>query len=305
MNRNTLQPYLSILLFMTVLFFSVHVKAQDVKGKWYGVATVDGVPDANNYMCEMILEQKGNKVTGYFNYFFRNGYFTNKVQGTYDAKTRKLRIQTFPILFYKTVKVGTGVDCYVVGEFTFMSSRLESTLNGQFYSEKYPYTCPPISIKFRKMLKEEPTLKQKADIIMRDTMPAPAPKIQIPPAIVNLNMRTKEIVRILDVSEDSVRVDLYDNGEYDQDSISVFFNNVQMVDRKELNTRIPISFKVKVDSLEENNDLVMFAENLGSIPPNAALMIITDKEHRYEINLTSNYLKNAAVRLRRVGKKRP
>jgi hypothetical protein len=305
MKYNTLNPYMKAIFCLSFLFITASSFAQDVKGKWYGVATVDGVPDANNYMCELLLEQKGNKVTGYFNYFFRNGYFTNQITGTYDSKTRKLKIQTFPILFYRTIKVGTGIDCFVLGDFTFVSSRLESTLTGQFYSEKYPYTCPPISIKFRKMLKEEPTLKQKAEIMVRDTVPAGPMKIKVPPAIVNLNMRAKEIVRILDVSEDSVRVDFYDNGEYDQDSISVFYNGALMVEKKELSTRTPISFKVRVDSVEENNDLIMYAENLGSIPPNAALMIVTDKDHRYEINLTSNYVKNAAVRLRRVAKKKP
>ncbi|RYE51210.1 MAG: hypothetical protein EOP48_18550 [Sphingobacteriales bacterium] len=303
MNRYTLNPYLKAIFCLGILFSTVSY-AQDIKGKWYGVATVDGVPDANNYMCELLLEQKGNKVTGYFNYFFRNGYFTNKITGNYDSKTRKLKIQTFPILFYRTVKVGTGIDCYVLGDFTFLSSRLESSLSGQFYSEQYPYTCPPINVKFRKMLKEEPTLKQKAELVS-DTTPMEAPKMKVPQAIVNLNMRTKEIVRILDVSEDSVRVDFYDNGEYDQDSISVFYNGAQIIEKKELSTRTPISFKVRVDSIEENNDLVMYAENVGTIPPNAALMIVTDKEHRYEINLISNYVKNAAVRLRRVAKKKP
>lgn len=303
MKYNTLNPYIKAIFCLALLFSAVSAHTQDVKGKWYGVATVDGVPDANNYMCELLLEQKGNKVTGYFNYFFRNGYFTNQVTGTYDSKTRRLKINTFPLLFYKTIKVGTGIDCYMLGDFTFMTSRAESSLSGQFYSEKYAYTCPPINIKFKKMLREEPTLKQRAEIIM-DTTPIEVPKMKLPQAIVNLNMRTKEIVRILDVSEDSVRVDFYDNGEYDQDSVSVFYNGVQIIDKKELSTRTPISFKVRVDSAEENNDLIMYAENLGSIPPNAALMIVTDKEHRYEINLTSTFIKNAAVRLRRVAKKK-
>jgi hypothetical protein len=294
------RPLFYPLLVCVSMFFSQHLFAQDLKGKWYGVATVEGQPDANNYLCEFLFEQKGSKVTGYFNYFFRNGYFTNKVQGTYNSKTRKLHITTFPILFYKTVNVGTGVDCFVLGDFTFMVSRAESSLNGQFYSEKYPYTCPPINIKFRKMLKDEPLLIEKAHVVADTIEKEPFKEKTIPPAVSLLKMRTKEIIRILDVTEDSVKVDLYDNGEFDQDSVSVFYNDQLIVEKKELGTRIPISFKVHVDSIDENNDLVMFAENLGSIPPNAALMVITDKDHRYEINLTSNYIKNAAVRLRRV-----
>jgi len=278
-------PYLLLVIF-TILYCTAN--AQELKGKWYGVASVEGQPGANNYLCEFLFEQKGNKVTGYFNYFFRNGYFTNKIQGTYDNKTRRLRINTFPILFYKTVNVGTGVDCMVMGDFTFLVSRAESSLTGQLYSEKHPYTCPPINTKFRKMLKVEPLLIEIASIVRHSMELEPLKQKKIPPAVSMLKMRTKEIIRILDVTEDSVKIDLYDNGEYDKDSVSVFYNDEQVIVKKELGTRIPISFKVAVDSIETNNDLVMFAENLGIIPPNAALMIITDKDHRYEITLTSN-----------------
>jgi len=46
----------------------------------------------------------------------------------------------------------------------------------------------------------------------------------------------------------------------------------------------------------------MFAENLGTIPPNSAIMIVKDGSNRYEIPLQSNYQKNGAVRLKRVQK---
>jgi hypothetical protein len=43
----------------------------------------------------------------------------------------------------------------------------------------------------------------------------------------------------------------------------------------------------------------MFAENLGLIPPNTALMVITDGKKKYEIRLASNLEKNATIRIRR------
>jgi hypothetical protein len=107
---------------------------------------------------------------------------------------------------------------------------------------------------------------------------------------------------VLDVSDDSVRVDLYDNAELDYDTVSVFFNQKLVQYRQMLDTRKPIRFYVHVDSVETNNDLIMYAENLGLIPPNSAVMIVTDKGHRYEVSLTSTYQKNAAVRLRKIGK---
>jgi hypothetical protein len=43
----------------------------------------------------------------------------------------------------------------------------------------------------------------------------------------------------------------------------------------------------------------MFAENLGRIPPNTALMIIHDGIQRHEIFLTSTLNSNGTVRIRR------
>ena len=39
----------------------------------------------------------------------------------------------------------------------------------------------------------------------------------------------------------------------------------------------------------------MQAENLGSIPPNTALMIIKTRKKRYEVRLSSDHNKTAAV----------
>jgi len=72
--------------------------------------------------------------------------------------------------------------------------------------------------------------------------------------------RTNKFIRILDVTDDSVRLDFYDNGTLDYDTLSVFFNNQLVQYKRLLDTKTPISFYVKVDSNEMNNDIIMFAE---------------------------------------------
>jgi type IV secretory pathway VirB9-like protein len=49
---------------------------------------------------------------------------------------------------------------------------------------------------------------------------------------------------------------------------------------------------------EDDNELIMYAENLGSIPPNTALMIVTVGDKRYEVNISSTEQTNGAVRFR-------
>jgi hypothetical protein len=296
-----LKQFISVLSIILLLCNANSAISQDVNGKWYGVGSVDIQRSANNYLCELILIQKGNTVTGYMNYFFRNGYFSNNIVGTFNKNTRLLNLKAIPVLYYQTTTLGTGPDCMMTGSFTLKVAQTESTLTGSFESDEFhALTAPSINIRFIKQLKEAPTLLEQV------TEPPPAEPQETPAQITErlaekqLQMRLKTIVRILDVVDDSVRIDLYDNGEFDYDSVSVFYNNHLIESHQLLDTRKPISFYVHVDSIETNNDLSMFAENLGRIPPNAGLMIVTDKGHRYEINMESNFQKTATVRLRKV-----
>jgi hypothetical protein len=54
-----------------------------------------------------------------------------------------------------------------------------------------------------------------------------------------------------------------------------------------------------LDQSKETNEITMFADNLGSIPPNTALMLVYDGKKRYEVRMTSNLQKNATVLIRR------
>ncbi len=108
------------------------------------------------------------------------------------------------------------------------------------------------------------------------------------------NVITKEI----EVDADSLLIDFYDNGEIDGDSISIFFNDKLLASSQKLSAK-SIHLKIGLDLAKEYNEMSMFADNLGSIPPNTALMMISDGKKRYEIRLSSNMEKNAVVRIKR------
>ena len=107
--------------------------------------------------------------------------------------------------------------------------------------------------------------------------------------------------RELLVESDSVRLSFYDNGEIDGDSISVFVNHQLVLSHQGLEAKA-FNIYLHLDSTRELTEVSMFAENLGSIPPNTALMIVTDGKNRYEVFLSSSLTENATVELRR---KRP
>ena len=61
-------------------------------------------------------------------------------------------------------------------------------------------------------------------------------------------------------------------------------------------TNKPITLTLTADADKPVNELVMYAENLGEIPPNTALMIVHDGDNRYEARITSDTEKNGTIR---------
>ncbi len=110
--------------------------------------------------------------------------------------------------------------------------------------------------------------------------------------------RKTVVSNVYEIEGDSVRLSFYDNGEIDGDSISVFVNNQVEVTHQELAAKA-FNLYLHLDSTKEVNDISMFAENLGRIPPNTALMVITDGKNRYEVFLSSSLTENAGIKLKR------
>ena len=100
------------------------------------------------------------------------------------------------------------------------------------------------------------------------------------------------------IESDSVKITFYDNGDIDGDSISVFMNNKLVLSHQGLTAKA-INVFMQLDSTKDVNEISMFAENLGTIPPNTALMIITDGINRYEVYMSSSLTQNSTVRLKR------
>lgn len=122
------------------------------------------------------------------------------------------------------------------------------------------------------------------------------PAIKTLPKPEILKSRSNEIVKTITTHAKEFKIELYDNGDIDGDRISVYHNNELIVSNKTLTDK-PITFSIKADENVSVHEFVMVAENLGSIPPNTALMIVTAGDQRYELFITSTEQKNAVVRV--------
>lgn len=112
--------------------------------------------------------------------------------------------------------------------------------------------------------------------------------------------RKKNLATVIPVTADSIELRFYDNAEIDGDSIALFLNNVLLFKNIRL-TDQAYTVKLAALSLENDNELVMVAENLGSIPPNTSLMIAIVGEKRYEARLQSTENSSALIRFVKPG----
>ena len=137
--------------------------------------------------------------------------------------------------------------------------------------------------------------KPKTDIAeAKKPITTNAPTFDIAP-----EKRINNLVRKINITTDSVLVTFYDNGIVDGDSITVKYNNKLIIQHLLINANGK-SFKLKVEPAPYENELIMYAENFGSIPPNTALMIVYDGKKRYEVNLISSNTTNGKVSFVRV-----
>ena len=93
---------------------------------------------------------------------------------------------------------------------------------------------------------------------------------------------------------DSVTITIYDNGEIDGDSVSLYLNGDMVLQHLKL-TADPKILSLAIDKSLPVNKLVLFAENLGRLPPNTALMEVTVHGKTYDLFLSTDYKRNASV----------
>ena len=112
--------------------------------------------------------------------------------------------------------------------------------------------------------------------------------------------RENELAQTINVSNNEIIVRLYDNGEIDDDTISIYMDDQLVLSNKRLSAS-PLSITLKLNDTDPEHVLVMVAENLGRIPPNTSLMIVQDGDKKYQVRITSTNQKNAMVRFRYQG----
>jgi len=169
-------------------------------------------------------------------------------------------------------------------------------------------TTTPVVKKDSKRIIEPPAVRTEPNKkgnteskeVVTNNLPSPEPVIKKEPVQNKVldeayKKRNNELIKTIEIDNKSFTVDLYDNGEIDGDSISLFFNDKLLLSHKRLSDKA-IRLTLDVEDNQSVNELIMYAENLGTIAPNTALMVVNDGDNRYEVRISSDLQKSGVIR---------
>lgn len=295
------------IIFITLLSLLLQAAGAQyiITGSWYGRGESKAGLTYNSYLCELMLLKKGNNISGTLNYYFGQHQYSTPISGVYWPATGTIEFNPFSIISF-FAKDNNGPDCQMDGSLTLYTNGPDSLLYGQLNPvETYQNGCPVITVSLKKS-KPQPTAINKKNLTGAS---AYVPVVEVNttgesviksppthPLVAALNERNFTIGPLIEVETDTIMLHLYDNGKMDFDTVSVFFNR-QPIAEHQLLGLTPIVLPIVLAPGE--NEIALFAENLGEIPPNTALCIVYAGKQRYDLNLSSSLATNGTIRIKR------
>lgn len=270
--RNTI---LSVLLFAVL-----SVQAQNIDGIWKGRIVMAPGGCFPVYNIEMQLQIAGTQISGTAYHFSDSlNYVRENLEGEYIKDSNLILIKETGIITYKVKD--ECVPCikkyrlsfHRGGDNVVKEEQLRGTWTGKSIDGKT--VCDPGTV-----------------IFIRFDKSSFNPEFKLPPTLAS---RKAELVKEIKVDTGHIKIDFYDNGQIDGDTISVYVNGSPVISRKMITAK-PTTMTITIDTKKPMQEVIMVGENLGTIPPNTALMIVTAGDKRYQLYLTSDEKKNAMVR---------
>lgn len=295
-----MKPRLYLLLLLLCPF--VNATGQDLTGIWNGYITAsEGETELppSGYSLN-IKQHQGDIISGsayiYGTHHLKFEGFLDFI-GTADAVTKRVSITELKILKYNKPtdrhllcikfedlkRVEEDNKEYLIGSWAGNATDGKECAPGRVVLRKHnPINFQPLGI--------SDTLMR---LITQDT-------------ITQKQFLSTELAKpiIIPVNSSRVQLELRDYLREDNDTISVFYNRREVVRDLRI-TKRPKKINLYLNPNAELNEIILYAKNLGAIPPNTANLTIDDGTQKHRVLIESTLQKSAVIYLRYVGRGSP
>jgi len=307
--------------FLLLILFPLSILGQDMTGMWAGYLQVADT----KLPYELAISGKGKDLNGYSLIVFTFDGAENIGVKTMELRMKRGRIdiEDGELIYDNYTTPGRRVKLY--GSLAWVGKDLNLTLAGTFATRSLDMRAPnensfkgtvflqkkTLSAQTRLLARlEEMGLTEKLSFLKQQaggppkTVKAPERKNSQPWVAdasvkrIDTVERKTQVIRRINFASDSIVINLYDNGEVDGDTISVFLNGKVILSKQGL-TATAITKTIYANEIGDSSELVMYAENLGRIPPNSGLLVIRAGYERYQVRFTGDLENSSAVILKR------
>ena len=311
---------LAIMKFLIFLLFPLQLFCQNITGLWVGSLHNDSTQQ--NVYYELAISESNGKYTAYsYTTFLVDGKELIGVKSIkivpqkdhYFFEDGELLFNNYPFSPPKGVKQISSVS--------FADSNATKTLTGKFITTRTrqygKQVTGTVYLQEKKETNNDKLITALENLGLINTLSFIAPKTnQNPIAVIKdksialdqekkiaiidplkeLLKRKIETIETVFFTSDSLILQLYDNGYVDGDSVSLIVNGKMLLTHQRLTTQV---ITKTILSTTDSLQIIMYAENLGTIAPNTGLLIIYDGEKRHELRFEGDLEKNAAIVLKR------
>ncbi|MBC8054936.1 MAG: hypothetical protein H7Y13_17895 [Sphingobacteriaceae bacterium] len=273
-----------LILLFVVLFAPAF--SQDLKGFWQGYITADGFTKKAYYSINILEQNKGfisgkayisrpDMVPSAYGLVEFIGTVTN---GTINFTELKIVKEVVPKSFFLCLKF-----CRLLIE------RGESTLllKGRWTGDSKD--CIPGNV----FLSKQVDLKSQKDSIPGPVYNDLIADVTIKPQFLKTEL---SVIKAIPIKNRVIKLEIRDYLKKDNDTVSVYLNRNVLLKKLGLKKRSK-TYRISLNPQSHINEILLYAENLGDIPPNTSLLTIIDGKQRHTLLIESSLQKTAVIYL--------
>ena len=269
--------------FMALSCFSA--AQPSLKGLWNGYITTDGYDAKAQYMISIEEHQNGiisGKALLYKPNLFSHAFGLQQFYGTIEKNN--IVINDIQILDQRMPTSAFSL-CFKLSNLQYENTGNAESLSGKWKSGTL--NCIPGEIHlFRYNENNEdnmvPSYVLKA-IKAKGTEPT-------------FNSTSLSSPILLNVKKSILDLELRDYLKVDNDTVSVYLNRRLIINKLNIGKR-PYRFSIRLNRSLPVNEVILFANNLGAIPPNTSYLTVDDGIAKHKLLIESTLQKSVAIYL--------
>ncbi len=292
-------------IILLLFFFPLILNAQDLTGFWKGKLTQDSGGYAPQYVLELNITQKSKKISGVSNAYLGNvvvgklsfsGYFEK--DSIYLSEFRYgviekilppdyfLCIKNFILKYRNTGGLETLTGRWDGNTYAKDELGKDELFTDIFGDKKEVLECIPGLI-----------FLSKNDSLHIQT-PIPTQYQTFKDSLYSTQIN---VIEDVDVENKIIQIALNDYEKVDGDKVTILFNRDTIAEKISIR-KSPTLFTLNLSNQFINNELLIYAENLGRIPPNTCSIKIIDGDKTRIIYLSSDFKYTGAIHFNYKGK---